>query len=366
MTNPAWLAVLSKAGILDPPENQQSPWPALAAVLRLAPDYPDELAAWLKEAYEVHGAKRKPAAAWCIANAALEVGGPALGVVLSAATDHPKDSNILFLGYEAPEMVNPSSEFVESIADVVLNADHRDVSPSDEWQVERLVGRLLEGMNEANADRRVLLLRRKLHAVSEDDYNRGRLERDRAGSIADKDDASRSDWFSILLAGLVEALDKARKWKPTVELLTHLEGLPASLVQRLRAWILGGASDVNVDMLVAEIERAISSRLPTGDDLALIDRVLRECDAASYSTRWCEALGTAPGVEDVGRALSSSDVPPEWLRTLGWVSLLPSEAVGSWATPCKILSAKYGGHARENLEHRTRVEASWGTKPYQR
>ncbi len=51
VTDPAWLAVLSKAGILDPPEDQQSPWPALAAVQRLAPDYPDELAAWLKESY---------------------------------------------------------------------------------------------------------------------------------------------------------------------------------------------------------------------------------------------------------------------------------------------------------------------------
>ena len=34
------------------------------------------------------------------------------------------------------------------------------------------------------------------------------------------------------------------------------------------------------------------------------------------------------------------------------------DAAGAWATPCEILSAKYGGHARENLEHRTRVEAS--------
>ena len=121
VTAPAWLAVLSKAGILDPPENQQSPWPALAAVPRLAPDYPDELAAWLKESYGVHGAKRKPVAAWCIANAALEVGGPALGVVLSAATDHPKDFNILFLADLAQEKLDPSDEMVESIADVLLN-----------------------------------------------------------------------------------------------------------------------------------------------------------------------------------------------------------------------------------------------------
>ena len=292
VSSPRWLDILlSKPGMLNPPETPQAPWPVFTAVNRLAPDYPAELAALLEKMYRGHG--RKPTEAWYIAAASLDIGEPAFGVLLSALKDHPTNSSILFLGYEAPKRVDPSSELVESIADVVLNAGHGDVSPSDEWQVERLVGRLLEGMNEANADRRVLLLRHKLHPVSEDDYNRGRLELewDRAGSIADKDDASRSDWFSILLAGLVEALDKAREWKPTVELLAHLEGLPVRLVQRLRAWILGCASDVNLDVLVTEIEQSIPARLPTGDDLALIDRLRQECDLASYSTRWCEALG---------------------------------------------------------------------------
>ena len=93
----------------------------------------------------------------------------------------------------------------------------------------------------------------------------------------------------------------------------------------LRTSTLGSSSN--------EVTHAISSRFPTGDDLALVDRAVRDCEPSSYTLPWNEALGEAPNITQVGNALREYDIPSEWSRSAEWALLLPPHVAGGWASP---------------------------------
>ena len=136
------------------------------------------------------------------------------------------------------------------------------------------------------------------------------------------------------------------------------------LVQRLRAWALGQAPDVDPELLIEEIEQAISTRRPTGDDLALVDRAVRECESSGYVVRWRDALGAAPTIEQAGEASSAETLPLEWNRAVWWCALLPDEVTAVWATARDIITVPYGPPDRSSLERRSGVESGSEQSPY--
>lgn len=364
VSSPTWLQLLEPLGILNPPDTLDEPWPAHAGVARLATNYPTEVLSWLGKMYDTHGSNST--CALYLAEASLKVEGFGLNVLRRAMTDHPNTPLILGLGIRAMDKVNSSDQLVEIFADVLLN----EVSWTFSGIARGLRGRPMEqfsdGVNEDNAKDRVVLLCQKIGSVSEENSGVQQFEGNISGSIADKDDLYDLDRFTDLLSWLVATLKKAWEFIPVISILSlnELQGLPSeSLIQRIRAWILGNAPNVESNLLIKEIERAITSRDPTGDDLAVIDRVLKDCEPSNYISRWREALGPAPHVGQVGEALSTDNIPAEWLRVYQWVSLCPPEVAGLWSTPCDILSAEYGRNVRESLESRTRYEAFFVGSP---
>ena len=356
VSSPVWLRVLQPTGHLDPPDAETA-WPVFAGIVRLAEDHHEEVTAWLEEMYALHGAK--PGPAWDIARTAEEIGGPALRLVLRAVKDHPQQPGIVMLGDMAVQKLDASDDLVECFADVLLN----EASFSQLGYAKPLLGQLAAGINEANALGRVRLLCHKMRTVPEDSYHLQSLGWISSGSVTDQDDMLREDRFASLLACLVDSIERALIWVPVGGLLDLLVDLPDVVVQRLRAWALGRAPDVDPDLLAEEVERAIPSRRPTGDDLALVDRAVSECESTSYVDRWRDALGTAPTVEQAGAARSTETVPPEWRRALWWVSLLPDEVTGAWVASCDVISAPHGPPGRESLEHRPRAEGGFEQSP---
>lgn len=354
ISSPTWLQLLELSGVLDPSDSLDEPWPAHVAVVQLAANYSTEVLAWLDGMYDKHGSNSTRAL--YLAKAALDVGELSFSVVYRAMTDHPNNPLILELGIRAMDKVNSSDRLVERFADVLLNESSWTFSGITSWLKDPIMKQFLGGLNEGNAKDRVVILCQKIRSVSRESHSIRRLEWSISGSIADQNDLPQSDRFTDLLSWLVAALKKAWEFISPTDILSlnEFQSLPSeSLIQRLRAWILGNAPSVVSDLLVEEIERAITSRDPTCDDLIVIDKVLQDCEPSSYMSRWCEALGPAPQVEQVGVSLSTNDVPTEWLRAHQWVSLLPSEVAGLWATPCDILAAKYDRNIRESLESRT-------------
>ena len=308
VAGPAWLNTLGTTGALDP-LGTDDPWPPHTAVARLAERHPNEVAAWLEAMYRSHGAS--PAAAAEICHAAVEAGGPSLSLVLTTVKDHQENGWIVSCGVRAAEKADASSALVEDLADVILNPNSWDAV----LLVRPLLDQITAGVEEGNSQRRITLLVHKIRPLPDDDPLLRKLKRDRSGSIADTSGPSRDDRSRSLLSCLLGLLERASAWTPVSDLLDALDGLPANgLQRRLRAWVLANAPDVDSSFIVDEIEQAIPSRAPTGDDLALLDRAAADCDPSICASRWREALGAAPEVEQVGRALAANDVPGDWLR----------------------------------------------------
>lgn len=315
VSSPTWLQLLEPSGVLNPPDTLDEPWPAHAGVVQLANNYPTEVLSWLGKMYDTHGSSS--ICALYLAEASLNVEESGFNVLRRAMTDHPNTPLILELGIRAIDKVNSSDQLVETFADVLLNEVSWVFSGIAWWLRGRPMEQFSDGVNEDNAKDRVVLLCRKIRSIPEENPDIRRLEWNISGSIADQDDLSNLDRFTDLLSWLIATLRKAWKFIPAIGILSlnEFQRLPSeSLIQRLRAWILGNAPNVEPDLLIEEIERAITSRDPTGDDLAVIDRVLQDCEPSSYVSRWSEALGLAPHIRQVGAALSTDNIPAEWLR----------------------------------------------------
>ena len=344
--SPAWLEVLGAVDVMDPSDTH-GPWPPHVAVTRLAERYPARITAWLQDMYPSQDTGPVPAAQVC--HAALNVGGPALGLVLAAVQDHPINHGIMSLGVRAAEQADASAALVEDLADLILNPNSWRAAPF----VEPLLEQISAGANEDNSPRRVSILVHKIRSLSDDDQLLRRLKWRRSGSIADTPArSSRDDRSWALLSCLLRLVGRAWAWTPASDLLDHLDGLPDSLRQRLRAWVLANAPDADAALIIDEIEHAISTRLPTGDDLALLDRAVTVCDASTSAAKWHAALGTAPDAEQAGRAAAANDMNQEWLRGLRWVPLLPAGTADAWAAACDILAGSYGRSSREGLARR--------------
>ena len=357
VVSPAWLEALGAAGVLDPSDTE-GPWPPHTAVARLAERYPAEVAAWLQDMYELHGATSALAAQ--IGDAARAAGWRALSLVLTAVTQYPEHRGIVMTGVRAAEQVEASDALVEDLADVILNPN----SWASALFVKPLLDQMAAGVDEDNSQRRISILVHKIRSLPDDDPLLRRLKRDRSGSIADTSGSSRDDRSRSLLSCLLGLLESAWAWTPVSDLLDALDRLPDnSLRQRLRVWVLANTPDVDPSLIVDEIEQAISSRSPTGDDLALLDRAASDCDLSTCAARWREALGVAPAVEQAGRALAADDVPRDWLRAVRWVPLLPADALNSWTTVCDILVARYGRPSRAGLSHSRPEIAQFAVSP---
>ena len=127
--------------------------------------------------------------------------------------------------------------------------------------------------------------------------------------------------------------------------------------------MLANAPDTDAALISDEIEHAISTRLPTGDDIALLDRAATVCNASTSAVRWRAALGTAPDAEHAGRAAAGDHMNEDWLRALRWVPLLRADATVTWAPAYDILSESYGRSSREGLTRRRPYSAQFAVSP---
>lgn len=155
VSQPVCLDALFDAGLLDPPEGR-GPWPAFAAIERLAPTHADALAEWLGKVNDKFGADPRRVAV--VARGALDLGLSGSSLVLRILERHPTDWWIVEYGITLAAQVEASSQLVEQVADVVLNP----ASAEAIWYPDLLIEQLVTGVDATNALKRVELLVRKL------------------------------------------------------------------------------------------------------------------------------------------------------------------------------------------------------------
>ncbi len=356
VSDPAWLEALTESGVLDPPQ-ENGPWPVFAAIDRLAPTHGAKVVAWLQRMYDLHSSD--PTKRWFITRGAVEVGVDALPIVVQALREHDPSPALAHLGVWSVERAVPESEDVESLADLLLNPQA--------WQnagyAAPVLEQLLAGLNRANSLRRIQLLCWKLRAVAEDEGSRRWFDYERAGSVGDWRDDDPDDRFGSLLRTLVAALTRAWEWITVDEALSLVDSLPDEIRDRVRAWVLASAPASDPTEMIEEVARAIATRDPTGDDLALIDRVVASTDPSHFEQKWTEALGVPPGVTEVAQALAKHELPLSVRRSFHWSGILPERVHLGWSQVTSVVAAAYGRPSREALQKRSSVEAGWGRSP---
>ncbi len=350
VTSPTWLTVLSDSGHLDPPSDESSGWPAHQAVRRLSESHPSEVSDWLKAMARQH--KSDPIYARCIAHAASAAGEPGASVVLEILHAHQHDRHIVFSALRAAEQLPAADQRVEAFADVIL----------DKWSWSRttwiipLLRHIKDGITQQNARQRIELLCYKIPSDTDEDHSLWWLGADLSGSVSDIDGERTGNRFEALLCYLLAAVEVSWTYLAVSDLLEFTQMLPNRIAPRVRAWILAQAPDATPELLLAEIVHAMSSRQPSGDDLAMLDRAVNEVEAAVYGLRWGTTLGDAPTVTELVEALKER-LPEDLMRKLLWASLLPEEARGDWVDAVQIFSARYGS-PRQGLQRRHGVEVS--------
>ncbi len=340
VTTPRWLSLLMPHGVLDPPTGG-GVWPAGFAVERLAPTHAQEVAAWLTEAYKRWGATETGAA--LIALAARGCLPAAAPTVLRALHDYPRTHWIRAQAAAALSEIDPSSQFIQAVAEVLLD-------PSDEAALtgtaRQTIRALVDGMTPANADERIVLLAGKLAAGKDVDYFLFSVTD--SGSIEDIAERG-ARGIGVLIKGVMAAVGRARELGlATQRTLALLEPIPGRLLVRLRAWMLTNAADVPPEAMAGEITRAIADRDPTGDDVRLIQRITTELASDVYVEPWRQAMGAPPTAVQVGQALASRDIPREWVRALLWRPLVPDGVGGAWDTTRTLMSPVVRAPERES------------------
>ncbi len=336
----------------------QASWPVFAAVEHLKAEHAADLAAALDRMLGRWGSD--PQRAWYIARAAVDLGSAGGPVVLRALRRHPAVPGIRHLAAWAAESADQADEFVYAVADQVLNTSPQTGHPR---YPPSLLRSLAEGINRHNYADRIRLLCYKLRSIPQHNYDRQRLVWQRAGSLDGFPDVDRSEPFSALLAALVASLRHAVAFADVAELLTTVSPLPDDIRERVRIWILGNAPTAEPGDLIDAITNALASRSPTGDDLRLVDRVVAECDADAYTTAWATASGPPPPVSELGTALATHEVPPEWQRAFQWSGLLPEHVTDAWTTAVAIMSSAYGDPSRATLEQPPTMRVGVGHSP---
>jgi hypothetical protein len=355
---PAWLDILAESTLLEPPTGQAA-WPVFAAVTALKDEHGLEVAAVLMRMMEEWGSH--PQQAFYLTQAGVDLGAHGREVVLCALGKHRRLPGISNFAVLAASRGDPSDDFVESVAEIVLDRagwDDTSLYP------EPLLHSLVAGLTSENYATRIKLLCYKLRKVPQDNLDRQYFFFDNIDHLGDEIPPYRRRVpFYALLETLVESLKKALEWAPFDDLLQAISPLPDDIKNRVRPWLLGTVSSVEPEDLISEVAGAISSRYPTSDDLRVVDRAVIECDTNEYVNRWSDAVGTPPTVAELSAALAANEVPSSWRRVFLWSALLPPQATTAWTTAVAIMSAAYGQPSRETLEQSNDTELSYGHSP---
>lgn len=290
--------------------------------------------------------RNDPVRAHALVHASLPMGIDAAPFVLKALQDHRSTPAIPRLAAMMVESLPAEEMVIEQFAELLLNREvwHRSgihISVTDQ---------LVAGIRPENAARRVQLLAWKLRSVRDDEDSRRWFEYEREGSIENWADKLRPDRFRELLQGLAGALRASAPFVAIEDLLEIVDPLEGPLRSRVRAFLFANTPEVHPELAVAEVAAAIPVRLPTGDDLALIDRLVASDHLDAACEAWRESLGVAPPVVEVAERLRDDDIPHEWVIAVEWIGILPEQTTVGWTGQVAVLSTRYGRPSRVDLQ----------------
>lgn len=139
---------------------------------------------------------------------------------------------------------------------------------------------------------------------------------------------------NALVKSLCDALLKSKRLgSSTLDLVRWVAPLPDMAKSRFMAWLYSKADDIDCSVWADFVVAAIDNRAPTGDDLLLLDRLIRDCDMETYR-RLAGALGTAPKPGETDDHMRRSQ-RSGWAVAIGNGIVLPG-----WENTLEVLKQK--------------------------
>ena len=370
-----WLDPLTERGFLYPTDTNSGA-PLFHVVCRFGSTHPERVAEWLRDRWEA----MKPDQAETVVCAALGLEGYGIQLILDILSENGSDPEVIRMAKRA--LVDPSREQVCKLAEEqvckladyllrFLSSKYR-VNPEaslglthrDYKMMHDVIRALIGGMNAGNAERRIQLMGRRLAAVSPDNPQAQIIGFLRPGTVADYADAKEREFVQALIGAWIQAVRVGKQWVRTDCLMDTLEDVPEILAARMRAWLLSTSDDISEKRLIAEVAESINCRLPTGDDLLLVERVERGVREAEVLSPWREALGRAPSISKIDGVLAANDVPERWHRAHEWCAILPAGVTDRWRSASEHLAAECGELDRAAYRERPSADiAVWVGSP---
>ncbi|WP_392872773.1 hypothetical protein [Streptomyces sp. LN499] len=341
LESPAWLYLLVETELLDPPTGRHG-WPVFAAVDKLKVSHPAQLAEILEKLARkfIHN----EAAAWYPARAALDIAEHGHAILKFSLKKYPRSPAISSFAISAVETGAASGEFVESVANIVLN--HSNWSHTSSY-VKKFMEAYISGVTEENGLKRLKILAYRISDAPKEELD-SVIFLMRNTSLGEYlgDERGRGI-LPDLLGGLVSCVKKLVDFIDYAELISNTSPLPAILQERSRSWILSNSRDVDPEVIMQELASAIATREPLADDEILIHRVVSELSDDSYASAWKLSMGVPPDIQELGTSLAGNDLRKEWVRAYHWSAFLPSQVSGSWSTAVAVISGAYGPPTRK-------------------
>ena len=237
-----------------------------------------------------------------VAAAARQLGSAGHDLLLRAARNHQTVEPLAWLVVETAIRLEPADPFVQQATDQVISSVMQ--TGIDVYLIP-LLDHYAKGVTRDTYSERIQLLCFKLSRIGSDD-----IHLPPRGSIADPPEYStdvvlgKDVLFASLRRCLVQALSEAGEFVKAGDLLDAVSILPTAMRERFRSWILATFGFSDGQLLVNEVFQAIKSRLPTGDDVSLVDAAVRTCRPEEYADLWATALGDPPSITEVGAALA--------------------------------------------------------------
>ena len=222
--------------------------------------------------------------------------------------------------------VDPSDRWIAKVANMLLKPD----SGLNDYYKHEILSKLVDGIDLSSAKERIEILSYSIK--NHIDNNQHIFIHQYENLDQQRPIIHRVE--NAFVKSLCDALLKSKRLgSSTLDLAEWVAPLPDMLKSRFVAWLYSKANDIDCSVLTDFVVEAIGDRAPTGDDLLLLDRLIRDCDIETHG-RLEDALGAAPKPRETDDYMRRS-------RRTGWaIAIGDGIALPGWESTLEVLKQK--------------------------
>ncbi len=346
LTDERWLTPLYEAALVPMPD-PDSPWPVHGLVDGLGRSEPAAVAAvieqLLADTKKLH-VEQQLDARFELLLLATRLGPNGYGVIGEVAKLHRKNEAVRSLATAAAREADPTDPLIEQVGRAVLEAGPHD---RDSYYYRLILDPMYDGMNAANAERRIGIVAAKLRqAVNESTAYWPTID---TASLTTALDDSNLTFLPIAAHYLACMLVRAHSLSlPSQKMLNCVSKISGEIGERLTCRVLALSGNIPLDEKIDHVTRRLVSSTATGDDKELIDAVLATDPDPTRLASWADALGT-PSPPSADPAIPPSD----WRKVWRWSALLPEYLLTRWQDQISSVREQAGSIDPSSFSRRT-------------